>query len=433
MPRFAVRISLVVFLTSLALAQLDPASGILPFSTHMTGLNQSVDLATGNILVTIPIRNKIGKIPFTFQQASNSHAYQYTQSGTTYWGVTGGFSDFLSPSFGMKLEYTTASYTCNETAETIYTATSVLDATLALHPVPSTTIDHLGCYATSATLTTTDDSGYTATLSSPTVSSLIDHVYDRAGNTWENILPSEGVVEGYLYDPDGAYIEVLQNGTGTTYTDTFDQTAIKEANNQISYTENGTTQSFNQGYTSYYQETAFGCSGVTDIAASTFESPFLTSLSVPGVGSYTFQYEITPSKGTGYTTAGSTGQYTTGRIGQITFPSGGSVSYTYLGGNNGVNCTSAVVPELEVTVNDNNGNKKTWTYVNSNSDAPSKCAAGSTSSCNFTVIETDPEPAGNQTVYSFAGEYQTQSMAYQGGCPTSLSGVLGVVRYSRQF
>ena len=68
------------------------------------------------------------------------------------------------------------------------------------------------------------------------------------------------------------------------------------------------------------------------------------------------------------------------------------MDYTYSGGNNGINCTSGVVPTIVRKVNDNNGNVGSWKYINSR-----------TASSNFTVTETDP--AGNQTIYSFAGEY----------------------------
>lgn len=55
-----------------------------------------------------------------------------------------------------------------------------------------------------------------------------------------------------------------------------------------------------------------------------------------------------------------------------------------------------VVPTITRTVNDNNGNSGTWTYVNSNSISQTTCVAGH-GPCNYTVTETDP--AGNQTVH----------------------------------
>ena len=96
----------------------------------------------------------------------------------------------------------------------------------------------------------------------------------------------------------------------------------------------------------------------------------------------------------------------------------------YGGANNGALCYSGVVPTLNVTVNDNNGNSRTWTYVNNYKNgipAPSQCL--SQWGCDFTVVETDP--ATNQTVHSFVGEYQTQVASYEGGCPTSITGCRG--------
>ncbi len=142
-----------------------------------------------------------------------------------------------------------------------------------------------------------------------------------------------------------------------------------------------------------------------------FEEPSVylaTSLATPE-GTYSFQYEQTP---------GSTGNVSTGRIESITLPTGGTIQYAYSGGNNGINCSSQVVPTITRTVNDNNGNINTWTFVNNNTTS-----VGSTTPANFTVVETDP--AHNQTIHTFTGEYQTQVMTYQGGCPTSTPGCSG--------
>lgn len=63
MARLAVRLSLVVCLCFAAFtsAQTDPAAGILPFSTQVGGPIDSIDLATSNITLQIPIRSKAGK------------------------------------------------------------------------------------------------------------------------------------------------------------------------------------------------------------------------------------------------------------------------------------------------------------------------------------------------------------------------------------
>ena len=57
-------------------AQTDPAAGILPFSTHVGGTYDSIDLATSAILIDIPVRAKVGKIPLNFSLVANNHIFK---------------------------------------------------------------------------------------------------------------------------------------------------------------------------------------------------------------------------------------------------------------------------------------------------------------------------------------------------------------------
>src|ERR1700691_5927093 len=123
-----------------------------------------------------------------------------------------------------------------------------------------------------------------------------------------------------------------------------------------------------------------------------------TSITTP-TATWSFAYEQSP---------GQSSSYITGRIDKITYPSGGYIAYTYsqngdTDGQNGYDCDAGIVPEIEVEVNDDNGNdSKYWTFANS----------ARSGGANPVVTETDP--AGNQTVYNFAGEYETQVAYYQG-------------------
>ena len=74
--------SLALFLLTgqICPAQNDPAAGINPFSTQVSGPVDSVDVATGNILIRIPVRTKSGGIPVSYSLVSNSHAYTYSYS-----------------------------------------------------------------------------------------------------------------------------------------------------------------------------------------------------------------------------------------------------------------------------------------------------------------------------------------------------------------
>jgi len=98
----------------------------------------------------------------------------------------------------------------------------------------------------------------------------------------------------------------------------------------------------------------------------------------------------------------------------MALPAGGSISYAYSGGTNGLACPSPatasyVVPTLTRTVKDNNGHTEKWTYVNSNNTENSSI---------FTV--TIQDPANNYTVYTFSYQasvhaaYQTEKQVYQG-------------------
>ena len=154
------------------------------------------------------------------------------------------------------------------------------------------------------------------------------------------------------------------------------------------YTADGTTQTVQVNHSSYYVKTNFSC-GYTEITGGNQYLP--SSINVPGGGTYTISYEPTP---------GYSGDVTS-RIAKIVLPSGGYVAYTYSGGNNGFSCSSSTVPTITRTVSDNNGNVSTWTYVWSSSGL------------------TATDPAGNQTVYTFAGSasvgyFQNSVSSYQG-------------------
>src|SRR5580692_1046296 len=68
MTRFVGMFALCCVLCAPAFAQsADPAFGIPPFSTATGSKFDTIDLATSNVILTLPLRNKIGKMPFTSQ------------------------------------------------------------------------------------------------------------------------------------------------------------------------------------------------------------------------------------------------------------------------------------------------------------------------------------------------------------------------------
>ncbi len=263
---------------------------------------------------------------------------------------------------------------------------------------------------------TDDGSGYTVDfIGTPPHVNLT--VYDKAGNNFgfvSSYWSNRPFFPGTVKTPDGVSLTSTSNGSTYTITDALSSSPVLTINqtgglaNSYAYTDiNNDQQEYTVAYTSYTQATNFACSGLTDYGPLPVSLP--TTLTIPHEGSYSITYETTPN----YSSTKYPPPYTTGRVASITFPSGGSISYTYTGGNNGINCKSFVVPTLTRTVNDNNGNVSTWKYVNSNSGATN----------TFNVAETDA--AGNQTVFTFYLQMQVQVSKYQGGCPTSISGCNG--------
>jgi RHS repeat-associated protein len=392
------RIARSIFLTLLLLpivratgwSQGDPAAGILPFSTRAEGTIDQVDLATSNILTRIPVRNKVGSIPFSYSLISNSHAwFAGTLGYSGFWNVNTGFSGTQEwPATHLTQWQDPQPYECKNFMDQLW-YTEVVDSTGASHPLPAGTVtDQLGCLSLPKGIVTIDGSGYTVDFTSYHTA----NIYDRYGNEQS----SAGVVS----DPDGNTITSSYSAPIWTFTDTLSELALTWTIGSggggspmlYQYTDAaGNTQTVEVNLSPYTQMTNFGC--LQQIQPTGVNLP--SSISVPSGGQYNIYYETTP----GYS------PNVTGRISKITFPSGGYVAYTYSGGLNGLSC-SGVVPTLTRTVYDNFSNTtSTWTYVNTNSNSYD-------SHSNYTVTVTDP--AQNQTVYNFAFGLQTEAQYYEG-------------------
>lgn len=128
---------ILLLVTGQARAQTDPNGGIVPFSTHEFG----IDLATGNITTTIPVRNKTGKIPFSYAIVSSSHAFIVPGTSTyaTAWKVTTGFTGAAVEPYrllGASLLYTNGAIAYGEkcTSDAFYSNLAVMDNLGTIHP-----------------------------------------------------------------------------------------------------------------------------------------------------------------------------------------------------------------------------------------------------------------------------------------------------------
>ena len=109
-------------------------------------------------------------------------------------------------------------------------------------------------------------------------------------------------------------------------------------------------------------------------------------MDLPDGTKYTFTYEMTP----GYSAD------VTGRLASVTLPTGGTIYYTYTGGNNGIECADGSTAGLTRQTSDG-----TWSYSRTLGTSPAS-----------TTTVTDPQ--NNQTVMNFQGIYPTEEQVYQG-------------------
>ncbi len=406
-------------------------SGVQMFSTNHFG----VDLATGNVNINIPLRSKNGKIPFWSRLVGTSgmtvgpDGSQWFpmllpgSPGWSYQDPTTAIFEYAGVPPGVRhCTYHSSTYEVDWFGMAAITDSSGASHTFAGNPkwqVGNGTTT-TGCYTPQVShgpYTTTDGSGYTLIITNgnPTV-------YDKSGRYLPgtcNIADGCSLNVG-IYDPDGASISnvagAVTDTLGTTVVsgapnNPFGQSGFYNtvaANTPISYYDiNGSQQQYTLGVNSLPIATNFNCintSGSPDPKDYNWgtSSPLVTSVTMPGPnpGVYTIAYEQT------------TGGNYSGRIAKITFPSGGSISYSYGGGNNGINCNYHTVPIVTVQVNDNNGNIGTYTYTSNLSTAAT--ASNFAFLPNFTVTEkTPPRPGkttGDTITHYFSGEFETETV-----------------------
>ena len=398
--------------------------GITPGSTRIIAGPVNIDMATGNMVVDIPVRSKSGVMPFAFDLLDDMGNQ----------GAINSYNNFLSggvmPSMGMTgfnppnpTDCGTPPNVAQLYGSGLPNQWSVSDGTGATHPFfisPGIRVGpNAGCGQLGpVTAVATDGSGYTAivTGSNSGTGSLTSTVYNKDGVC----IGSCGGSSGTWTDPDQNTISAAY-GKPLVYTDSFGQIAMtyaygggNGASDKYYYTDgNGTTQYYTVAYTQQTVFTVFGCGAPYGDFTSPTPMYLPSSVSTP-VGSYTFTYQSTGSQ---------YGSDVTGRLLKVTLPTGGYVQFGYSGGTAGYNCTSRVIPTLAVTINDNNGKTNTTTYVNNNATNYQDPCCG-----NFNVtVTSNPDPdngnAQNVTVNSFNGEWLTQSAAYEGpatGTPLSI-------------
>jgi RHS repeat-associated protein len=394
---------LLILASSFAFAQVQ--SGTPPFGSFGGGPDV-IDLANLNSHISIPIVHRAGRgTDFVYDLDYESLVfYPVTSGGVTTWQPTNNWG------WNAQTAVATGFISSTQTQQKCFDSHHVLidivvttsnfvyhDPYGVNHPFSGRTIDPGECPTPapqSINSIATDGSGYgisSAPSAQAKISTPDGTVFLPPGGS-----PSGG---GSFTDRNGN--KISDNGLGV-FTDTLGTTALTVSTGvpsptvpvTLTYTDtSGTAQHYTVQYTSKIVQTNFGCVTTDYGTNGTTTANLVSEIDLPdGVSKYTFTYEQTP----GFPT------HVTGRLASIKLPTGGTISYAYSGGNNGINCSDGTVATLTRTTPDG-----TWTYARS-------LGTGVASTTTVTAPKLSYDSIGNDTVIQFQGLYETERKIYQG-------------------
>jgi hypothetical protein len=441
----AIRLSLLTFLIFLLdIVGSGQTVGNYPFQTVAAGKYDLINLGDLSLSLQLPIRDKVGPLPFSFvsSQQLSLIAYPPNSLGNSQWVIFGttfnsqvpGESSYpLGGMAGTTLSYDTTTSTCQDGSTlTSYFNFRVVSSDDGVHYVGGighagmSSGDCAGVLIHSFTDTTIDGSGYTVSVIGSTAKNgaiASARIYDKHGvytdgttvtdtngNTWKpqptttwappGCVSSCVITDVYtdslgttaLTSTSTSIFNVILFGCPSGGVQSCVNTSVSQIPTSFSYNDAaGNSVQYTVGYTTYKFATAFACPGgplgtVLD-ATGTSSLTLPTAITFPDSTRLLIAYEQTPGYGSGYTT---------GRLASLTLPTGGVISYGYSGGSNGINCKDGSPATITRTTYDG-----TWTYT--------RTLAQGTSAYTTTTV-TDPE--GNSTEYRFVpsghGAFQVQ-------------------------
>ena len=377
------------------------STGMPAFSSLSSGPDV-INLGNLNVHFEVPIFAKPGRgTPFTYALSVDSSVwYPSGPSGSQTWQPVGGWGwrDVTEVVTGyVSFSKTITSILCGAKPNLMHGTDEVTsnwiyhDRLGGLHPFSGSTeiiTGQCGTSTSSFSSVATDGSGYTL----------------NATGTQATIITREGIHANPPVNLSyGAATSTDLNGNQITVsntnviTDTLGMTALTITGGSpnplvFAYTDSSnTSRSVSVNYAAYTVQTNFGCTGITEYSPTS--KSLVSSIAYPDGSSYSFTYEPTP---------GFPGSVT-GRIQAITLRTGGTITYTYTGGSNGIFCADGSTAGLTRVTSDG-----TTTYARSGSGS------------GWTTNITDAMTPANLTVINFqttgtpANFYETHRTVNQG-------------------
>jgi RHS repeat-associated protein len=393
-------LSLLSISGSVASAQV--TVGTPPFASFGGGPDV-INLANLNVHLAVPVLSKSGRgMGFSYDLSYDGSVWYPAISGgsqswrpytATQWGWT------TSVPRGGRVTYQESffekSYGNCVLATTTYSNWVYVDGLGTPHGFTGSSEVETGCanVKTSFNSTAWDGSGYTLSVTGSTINSLI-------ASDGTIINPATGATT--LQDRNGNQITSSTSSGTTSYYDTLSSTTAVLAvagsgtpSSPLTFTysaPSGANAPYTMKFTSQTVRTNFGCSGVSEYGPTA--QNLVSEIDLPDGTKYLFTYESTP---------GYSGDVT-GRLASVTLPTGGTISYFYSGGSNGITCADGSAATLTRSTPDTGSNY--WTYAHSESGSA------------WTTTITDPQ--GNQKVIDFQGIYRTETQTYQGSTAGTL-------------
>jgi RHS repeat-associated protein len=395
--RLLLALFVLVFCPVYAPAQVQ--TGTPPFGSFGGGPD-AINLANLNSHITIPVLHKQGRA-LAFKDDlvyDNSVWFPVGSSGSQSWqpAFNWGWIGTGAVLTGYVTRSETVIRTCrNRTGQIIgydFLATNYAyhDQLGQSHPVPGQNIIDSGTCGSGSSLNsgTSDGSGYL-------VSADQYGDYTVYASNGSNVSTNLG---NSVTDRNGNYIS-LSGGVFTDTLGTTELTVTGAAPNSVYFkysAPSGATVQVTVNYTQYTVATNFGISGISEFHATS--EPLVSSIVLPDGTQYTLGYEATPTVPSSGACTPLSGTYqqncVTARLASLILPTGGTISYSYTGGNNGI-LSDGTSATLTRTTPDG-----TWTYAHSESGSA------------WTTTVTDPQ--SNNTVIQFQGIYETERQVYQG-------------------
>jgi RHS repeat-associated protein len=372
----------------------------------------SINMQDLSIILTVPVRDKSGAIPFSYTLNGSSSCLKGTYwscgiglTSNVQWqryaltgigpGLAGGYSAKPLGGSAFYLCPDGVTYTMNQSVWVI------VDPFGKQHPLPPADfVDQYGCTThKSFTDQTTDGSGLTlSVLVGPKSTDGYEYIYDGTG------LSTDVNWGKYPFETDvynNSITVTINSGSESVWTDSLGLTALTSGAGpsvgNFKWTDaNGATQQLSETFTAWTPiRTKFGCSTPKETNVSGY---LITNLNYPDGSTIGLSYE-----------SNGDGSYT-GRLAGLTLRAGGRVSFAYSGGNNGINCTYGVPPTLTRTTQDGTSTY-TWSLTNNGNG-------------NYGNATTVLDNGGNKTVYTFTGLTSTGNAA-----PPIMQALTAVQRY----